>query len=208
MPNVSNILSYIEHIASIAAAGAIIYTAWVGRLQLGEWKKEKLLDRRAKHAEKVVKLIHRAKDAIFDARHPYLGTKGKEEAKERLMNFGYSEHEIDENSILVYTICVSKRIEKSSEIFIKIFNYAPILNIVFDSSIASDLKDLYKIYRKISYLDVSKIRIMSRLKKKNFDNLGPVRRRLNDDDDVSVEVNNLVERIESKIQEIIGKIDD
>ena len=206
MPSEADILEYIEQIASIAVAGAIIYTAWIGRSQLKEMRGERLLDRRAEHAEKIIKMIYAAKDAISRVRR-FPSIEDRKEAEENLKRYGYSDTEISENKILISSICASKNIIKEQEIFLEIFRYIPTSRIIFDSSIASNLNQLYIIYRKIAYRNVLKIRHKGKQEQKNFDDLFPVRQRMRKDE-IGNEISNIVENIESKIQEIIGITDD
>lgn len=185
-----------------------MYTAWIGRSQLKEMRKERLLDRRVHHAEKIVKMVHAAKDVIFRARSPIIVTqKRRAEATESLKNFGYSDLEIQENEILVPSMCASRYILGRRKIFVEISNYIPTSRILFDASITSNLNQLCKIYRKISS-NRMKIMMNRRRENKNIDNLLPIKRRHYEEDEVDTEVNNIVENIESKIQEILGTTDD
>lgn len=208
MPSGTNILGYIEHIASIVAALAIIYTAWIGRSQLKEMRKENLLDRRVKHAEKIVKMVHTAKRIIFRVRSPVVVLKVREEIKEKLKMYGYSDHEIEENEALVVSLNASNRIRREQKIFLEISNYIPTSRIIFDSSITLNLNHLLAIYRNIAFVNVSKIRLKAKQEQKNFDYLLPMIRRRMDEDDIDNQVENIVEDIISKIQEIIGTADD
>ena len=209
MPSGADILGYIEHIAAIVAAGAIIYTAWIGRSQLKEMRKESLLDRRVKHAEKIVKMIHTAKNVISRTKFPYVDSEDRQMIKERLIRFGYSDHEIEENKVLILSLSASKYILRERKIFLEISNYIPTSKIIFDSSITSNLNQLYNIYRNIAFGNVNKIRHKAKQEQKNFDDLFPTISRGMDEDDVDNQVESIVvEDIISKIQEIIGTADD
>lgn len=204
MSNVTLIFEHIEHIASIAAAVSIIYTAWIGRLQLGEWKKEKLFDRRAEHAEKIVKMIHRARGHINFARSRFSTQEDREAATEKLKERGYSDSEIDRN--LIRIMVLNTKLWRKWEFFLEISNYAPIVNIIFDSSIKSELNQLVKVYEELRH----KSYISSIRKIHNLDELAPLIRsfRREEQDDIQIEVDNIIERIESKIQEIMGTGDE
>ena len=208
MSSGADILGYIEHIASIAVAGAIIYTAWIGRSQLKEMRKEKLLDRRVKHAEKIVEMIHTAKEVISRSRSRNVNPEKRKKIEERLKGYGYSDREIEENEVLVLSLSASSYIRRERKVFLEISNYIPTSKIIFDSSITSNLNHLLTIYKNIAFRNYSRIIFRAKQEQKNFDDLLPIIRRRMDEDDIDNQVESIVEDIISKIQEIIGTADD
>lgn len=202
MTNEINILETIEHIASIAAAVAIIYTAWIGNLQLKRWKKEKLFDRRAEHAIKIVKMMHRARDIIHKARFPIVMPDEYEEACDQIRRLGFSESDISKYENLVKSRALLNRLEKEREFFLKISNYAPIARIIFDITITIELNEMVNIYYKIR--NATWISFGTKDMEEKLDNIKRLFSVLGEEDKIKIEIDSIITRIESKIQKVMG----
>lgn len=219
MPNETTIISYIEHIASITAALAVIYTAWTGSRQLKTWAEDKLFDRRAKHAIKIINMLHEAKEVIHEARNPRIRGGEHEIAKRWLaihVKFRHgSNKELKDKKLksreLLNVSNLYCRLKTKMHIFNKISKYTPTAKFVFDSDIQKLLNDLVNVYkdlnrdarRILSSLDTEKNRdkINSLFRK---DHISPKKIEYDESDEIAVKVDSIIDQVEARIREIMG----
>ena len=201
MPNAISILDYIEHAASIAAACAIIYTAWVGNLQLGEWKREKLFDRRAEHAINIINMIHRARSTLFEIRSPFLQQDEQDLAIEYLKENGYSAFNYSEHNEILKVRILLNRLENQKDIFSEISNYAPIASFIFEDSISYELEAIFRVYRDIKF-DANMAH--GSTAKEDADKIESLFWSFSGVDEYEKKFNQSINYIESRIQEIMG----
>lgn len=205
MFNEISILGYIEHIASIAAACAIIYTAWVGNLQLGEWKKEKLFDRRAEHAIKVINMVHLAKKSLFEIRNPFMQADEQNSAIEYLKENGYPSFSYSEHEDILRVRVLLCRLESQEDIFSEISNYAPIASFIFDDSIGLKLVSIFDIYEDIRF----DARLAYGSKNREIiDNIENLFWNFKETDKYEKKIIDIINYIESRIQEVMGTKSD
>lgn len=137
-------LEGIEHVASIAAAGAIVYSAWVGTSEIGKWKDEKLLERRIEHAEKITEMVFRASSAISNARFPNVMKCEEEDAKSNLVKWNFS----DPSEDMIKAMVLVNRLEKSESVIQSVVGYTPTIDIFF-TDIGAKLKSLVSLYYRL-----------------------------------------------------------
>ena len=219
MPSGTTIMSYIEHIASISAAVAVIYTAWIGGRQLKTWTEDKLFDRRAKHAIRIINMLHEAKEVIHTARFPSrIGAKNKSAisflkfyTKARYGNNEKLKKEKLKSRELLMVSNLYCMLREKRHIFDKISKYTPIAKFVFDSEIQSLLGDLVNVYRGLSrdahriliFLDEEKNRDkIDSLFLKNYKFMRGIE--CDENDEISEKVDSIIDQVETRIREIMG----
>ena len=141
MPHEIITLEGIEHVASIAAAGAIVYSAWVGTSEIGKRKDEKLLERRIEHAEKITEMVFRASSVISNVRFPSIMKCKEEDAKSNLVKWNFS----DSSEDMIRAMVLVNRIEKNEEVAQSVIGYTPTIDIFF-VDIGAKLKSLVSLY--------------------------------------------------------------
>ena len=219
MPTETAIMSYIEHIASISAAIAVIYTAWTGSRQISTWTKDKLFDRRVKHAIKVINMLHEAREVIHEARVPPMVGKKREEARSwlkihverRYMHDEKLKKKKLENRELLAVSNLHCMLKRKVSIFSNISNYTPTAKFVFDSDIQSLLNDLVSVYKDLNR-DANRI-LISLDEEKHRDKINSLllknyrfqKRNENDEsDEIGEKVDSIVDQIEVRIKKVMG----
>lgn len=210
MPSETVIVSYIEHIASTSAAIAVIYTAWAGSRQIKTWTKDKLFDRRTKHAIKIINMLHRAREVIRESRNPFMMGKDIKQAKLRLKhhikirNKRKEEPEAKESLILLKVSALYCRLELEEHIFRKISNYTPTAKFIFDSDIQLLLNDLVRVYRHL--MRDALIILNSSDEERSEDKIKSlfIKPFGKKDDKISKKIDSIIDRVEIRIQEIMG----
>lgn len=194
-------LDHLEHIAAIAAAGAVIYTARVGRREIGKWKEEKWFESRVEHAIKAIEMVHRASLEIRKARDPNIMPNEIDAAKSNLIAYGYSQQQIEKLGGAVKARVLFNRLNKVEDAIIEVCNYVPISSIIFGKKIGSKISALTGVYYRLR-VDTKVVAFNNNQKCCYGEDL--FFWDSDEEDEIEKELKNLEKSIEDEFQSLLG----
>lgn len=212
MPDVTVVMENLSYLATMIAAGAVVYTAWRGGVALSNWQNEKRFSKKLELALKIMDITYRARVGIDDVRLPFKTPIELLEAEENMNKWikpgpisGDPKEAIDAQVML-------DRLKKYKKIEDEILECLSIAHAIFGEEIEKALKDL-----RMSFVFLSSSAYMIILKNRsNNDSSHDADSFLNvlfidrkeEVDDFERDVQCHIKKIRSVCQPIIGKITD
>ena len=149
LSSISETLKIFHDASAAIAAIAVMVTAIVGRNVLNDWGEKKKLERKVKHAERIVIAACNAREALARTRSP-IGFSSEEESAEEAINTAISKgHRVTLNyNSTVGMTCIA-RIEKEKEHYMAVAEYVIIAEAVFNERLAKALKNIISTYNSV-----------------------------------------------------------
>lgn len=135
-------VSIFSSFSSIVAAGAVIFTAYIGGKQINKWQDEKRFDIRIKNALKIMKITYRARRSLFLIRYNIPTDNELEKAKDKLKNEGVEISIIDSREDIIKSVVFLNRIKERTKEKNAILKCLPVAQSTFGDDIKDALEDL------------------------------------------------------------------
>ena len=142
-------LAALNDLSAIIAAIAVAWTAVIGKNVLNDWKEKKKLERKVKHAERIVIAACNAREALKRIRSP-ISFSGENESAEAAINKAISKgHRIELNSQSSAGMVCLERIGKENKHYVAVAEYVIISEAVFSERLSKALQNIISQYNSV-----------------------------------------------------------
>ena len=146
---ISETLKVLNDVSAIVAAIAVTTTAYIGRNVFNDWREKKKVERKVKHAERIVIAACNAREALTRIRSS-ISFSSEEESAEKAINTAIAKgHRFELNSHSISGMVCLERIEKENKHYLAVAEYVIISEAVFNEHLAGALKNIISTYNSV-----------------------------------------------------------